>query len=287
MGHLCSGNHDLRLVARTQCGTFGGGDGPHEADDLARGPVGCDGRIFDIGVSRFGGFFQRCAGGGAAEAQIHQLGHFGVPRAGGGAAEDGHDNAFIAPFRRGGQVETSGAGVAGLDPVGAFVGRQEATVGVADLAHARIGSDAREQVVVFGVIIQQVAAHDGHVMCGRHVAGFCQAVGVLEGGVGHAKRLGGAVHAAGELGFGPFDGFPDGGGGVIGRFDGRGADQVAQGDGLARFQPQFAGRFGRRVAGDLDLTVERDLTTLNRLECDIKCHHFGEGGRVQTGIRVS
>jgi len=110
---------------------------------------------------------------------------------------------------------------------------------LADLAHARIRRGARKQVVVLGVIIEQMTPQNGHVMGGGQVAGFGQAMGVFEGGARHAQRLGGAVHAAGKLCLGPRQRLADGSGRIIGRFYSRTPDQIAQGNALACLQAQL------------------------------------------------
>ena len=123
-------------------------------------------------------------------------------------------------------------------------------------------------------------------MGGGHVPFAGQAVGVPEGGLGHAKRLGGAVHPAGKTLLRAADGFADGGGAIIGGFHRGGADQIAHGDGLARPQAEFRGRLVGGVGGHFHLGIQRNLTFADRLERDVKGEHLGEGGGVKPGIGV-
>ena len=110
-----------------------------------------------------------------------------------------------------------------------------------------MGRAAAEEVVVIGIVEEQPPSHRCHIARGGEVARFRQAMGVLEGGFGHPQGFGRAVHAAGEGGFAAGDRLADGCGGIIGGADGGGADQVAELDPLARFQPELGGRLGGRV----------------------------------------
>ena len=125
-----------------------------------------------------------------------------------------------------------------------------------------------------------------HVTGGRQVPGRRQAVGVDEIRPGHAQRLGGAVHAPGKGRLRPLDRLADGRGRIVGRFDRGGADQVAQGDGLAGSQAKLRRRFSGRVLRDRHPAVERNLAMLDRLERDVERHHLGQRGGVETGIGV-
>ncbi len=221
-----------------------------------------------------------------AEAPVEQLRHLGIAVGRGPAAEYRRDDPLVAALGRGDEVEARRVGIAGLDPVGALIGVEEAPVGGIDLGDPRIGRAAREDVVVLGVVVEEMPPERDHVARRRHVSLPRQAVGVDEGGLGHAKRLGRAVHARREGAFRPFDRLADRGRGIVGRLDGGGADQVAKRDLLARPQPELRGRFGRRVLRDRDLAVERDLATLHRLEGDVERHHLGQGGRIEPGIGI-
>ena len=57
----------------------------------------------------------------AVKADVHQFGHLGVAVRGRGAAKDSGDDVLLAALGGSGQVEAGGRGVAGLDPVRAFI----------------------------------------------------------------------------------------------------------------------------------------------------------------------
>ena len=126
------------------------------------------------------------------------------------------------------------------------------------------------------IIIKQVPPEDGHVAGGRQMAIFGQAMGILEGGPRHSKRLSCAVHAAGELCLGAFDGFAKGGCGIVGRFDRGGADEIAQCNRAARAHAQLAGGLGGGMLGNHDLVIKPDFAILDGLKDDVERHHLGQ-----------
>ncbi len=155
-----------------------------------------------------------------------------------------------------------------------------------DLRDAGIGRRAREEVVVLRVVVKEMPTEHGHVAGGRKVAGCRETVRVHEGRAGHAELFRGAVHAPGEGRLRPLDRLADGGRRIVRRLDRGGADQVAQGNGLAGLEAQPRGRLRGRVLGDRDLAVERDLAVLDRLEGDVECHHLGQGGGVEPRVGI-
>ena len=78
-----------------------------------------------------------------------------------------------------------------------------------------------------------------------------------------------------------------GGGGIIGRFDRRGAHKVAKRDGLTGTQAKFARRLACGMGRNAHLVIKADLAILNGFEHDIKRHHLGEGRGVKPGIGIA
>ena len=100
--------------------------------------------VFVLIIGRQAGALQLGGGGRAVKAHIQKLCDPLVARRCGGSTEHCGDNALAAAFGGGHQIEASGAGVTGLDPVGTPIGREKATVGIVHLANPRIGTAPRK-----------------------------------------------------------------------------------------------------------------------------------------------
>ena len=151
--------------------------------------------VLIIGLARWPfGNLARCA----LKAEIQQFCHLCVARVRGPPPKHGGDDAFAIALGRGDQVKPRGAGVAGFDAIGAFVGGQQFAIGIVDSAHARIGLAAGKQVVILREIVKQLAAQNGHVAGSGQMPAFGKAAHVFEMRPRHAHGLGRAVHAAGK-----------------------------------------------------------------------------------------
>ena len=81
-----------------------------------------------------------------------------------------------------------------------------------------------------------MAPKNRHITGRRHVSVLGQPVRVAECRVAHAHGGRCAVHAGRKCGFGPRNSFANGGGGIIGGFDGRRTEQITQLDRLPTAQ---------------------------------------------------
>ena len=210
-----------------------------DADRLTGAAVACNlGCGANAAIANICGASRRLnagPGGGATKTEIQQFGNLGIARSGGFTAKNGCDDALIAPFGRGHQVGARSTGIAGLDAVGTFVGGQQASVCIGNGFDARINRSARKQVIILGVVIQDMATQGCHVAGGGQMPRLGQPMGVFECCACHAERFGGAGHAAGKGGFGSGNGLPNGGGGIIGGFYSGSPNQIAKGNTLSGF----------------------------------------------------
>ena len=196
------------------------------------------------------------------------------------------DKGQPIPLRRGGDAAARLAGGAGFQPGDALVGADE-FVGVHQLGFpAPHGVHPGEGVVEDLLVVDELPAHQSHVVGAGDVALLVQTVAVFEHGVVHAQLLGLFVHLGhkGLLAAGHRLGQHHGG--VVGAHNHRGLDEVVHGHGLPLLQPDIRAAHGGRVSRGSEGLVQGETAAVDGLEHQAECHHLGDGGAGAQGVGV-
>ena len=219
------------------------------------------------------------------ETMVEQGCHVDVAFRVGGGTQHNANQPYSAAHGAGDKVVAGCFGVAGLQSVRARVGAQHIVV-VEDDLPVPGEAGGREVAVVSGEIVDQTTAQD------RQVAGGCPLFGVRQSGrvheraVFHAERAGAQGHHLGEAILAASKQFPQGGGGVIGRFGDQAQNGLFHGQAGAGQQPQLGRFHAGGVGGHGYGLVKHNTPVAQRFERKIQGHHFGQAGRMTQLVGV-
>ena len=237
---------------------------------------------------RLGGF--RHHGGGAAarclvDMLLDQRTHARVARAGRAAAQHHRHEVAVVAMHRGHEIESGGAGVAGLDAVDALHPAEQVIV-IADLLAVPGEGRGREIAVVAREALLDGAAEQRLVARGGDLVVVGQSRRVEIGRAAHAERARLAGHHLGEGLLVAADRFRDHDGGVVRRARDEAADRVLDLDALARPQAELGRRLLGGVLGHRHHGRELHLAGVEALEQQIKRHDLGERRRMTQAVGV-